>query len=164
MDATSRKRKTIGEQGRKNTTKHVKHEVTLADNPETSTNSFAQPTQADYDICNTLAEKEALLMAASTRKRIQARSTKAQYARYQKHWTEWCARKKYINGDTVTREKFLAYCNDLMAPDTIINEDNPHLSVLPIRVKATEDYEGDLPSYETFCFYIKGVRDLYIQQ
>lgn len=76
----------------------------------------------------------------------------------------WCARKRYRDFDQVTREKTLAYVSELLASETVINEENPHLSVIPIRVNASDDYEGDLPSYSTVMFHIKGVRDLYIQQ
>ncbi|KAK3810752.1 MAG: hypothetical protein J3Q66DRAFT_413873 [Benniella sp.] len=38
------------------------------------------------------------------------------------------------------------------------------LSIKPIRVRATDDYEGDLPSPETINAYIKAVIDLHSQQ
>ncbi|KAI8605806.1 hypothetical protein EDD21DRAFT_410813 [Dissophora ornata] len=47
---------------------------------------------------------------------------------------------------------------------TIVNVDNPHLSVLPIRVNRTGTCDGDCPSYPTIALYLRAVQDLYIQQ
>ncbi|ORZ06370.1 hypothetical protein BCR41DRAFT_361152 [Lobosporangium transversale] len=121
-------------------------------------------TQADYDLSNALSERESILLASAVRKNNQARSTQEQYKAYQKHWNEWCERKRYSDDNTVTREKVLVYVRELLAPKVIIDEENPHLSVLPARVHKTESYEGDYPAYPTIAFYLKGIRDLYIQQ
>ncbi|KAI8606668.1 hypothetical protein EDD21DRAFT_429979 [Dissophora ornata] len=135
--------------------------------------SHQSPTQADYGLHNAFTQKEALLRVVSTRKEVQVKSAQVQYKKYQEHWTlifhsfrpkAWCERKRYNNYDKITREKVLAYVAELLAPQTIVNADNPHLSVLPIRVNRTDTYDGDCPSYPTIAFYHKAVRDLYIQQ
>jgi len=46
----------------------------------------------------------------------------------------------------------------------VIDDEHPHRSVYPIRIDATADYEGKLPSMETVQGYIMAVGDLYTQQ
>lgn len=70
----------------------------------------------------------------------------------------------FQDGEKVTSAKFLDYIYEVLSPKAVIDEDNPHLSVLPVRVRITDDNEGDHPSYSTIAFHVKGVRDLYIQQ
>lgn len=59
--------------------------------------------------------------------------------------------------------KFLAYVRELVAEDTVLEDDDYH-SVKPVRVNATNNHGGDLPSPETIDSYIKGVIDLHGQQ
>ncbi len=76
----------------------------------------------------------------------------------------WCERKRYQDGDKVTRSKVTAYVSELLAPKVVIDKVHPHLSIHPIRINATEDFEGELLSMETVQGYIKAVGDLYTQQ
>ncbi|KAG0218295.1 hypothetical protein BGX33_007800 [Mortierella sp. NVP41] len=91
-------------------------------------------------------------------------STQASYRNYQKRWKDWCLRKRVEGGDKVTREKFLVYMQELLFHHIHRDHENPHLSILPLRINATIAYDGELPSRTKVNAHIAGVKYLYIEQ
>ncbi|KAG0289680.1 hypothetical protein BGZ96_006805 [Linnemannia gamsii] len=87
----------------------------------------------------------------------------AERHRHVKHWRSWCRRKRYPN-DMVTAEKYNAYIKESLAPRNHRDRNNPHLEILPIRIGATDNNEGEIPAWKTVMSYISGVRYLYQEQ
>ncbi|KAF9933989.1 hypothetical protein FBU30_003707 [Linnemannia zychae] len=88
----------------------------------------------------------------------------AQYRLYQSHWKEWCIRKEYSDGDWVTREKFIAYARELMAPQPYTDLKTPRLSIKPLFVRSYDKREIRRPSSATVGTYLRAVRSLYKDQ
>ncbi|KAF9155471.1 hypothetical protein BG015_009759 [Linnemannia schmuckeri] len=59
-------------------------------------------------------------------------TTLIEYRKYQVHFKEWCIRKRYADGDNVTKDKFLAYAKEVTAREAYEDEANPHLSIRPV--------------------------------
>ncbi|KAG0217213.1 hypothetical protein BGX33_011091 [Mortierella sp. NVP41] len=56
------------------------------------------------------------------------------YKQHFSRWRKWCERKRYIDGDKVTRDKIVLYARESTARGTIHDKDKPHLSVEPFFV------------------------------
>ncbi|KAG0277011.1 hypothetical protein BGZ95_006677, partial [Linnemannia exigua] len=51
---------------------------------------------------------------------------------YYRNWKEWCARKRFSDGERITREKAGAYAVEMAATEAYEDKENPHLSIRPL--------------------------------
>ncbi|KAG0270894.1 hypothetical protein BGZ95_001385 [Linnemannia exigua] len=84
---------------------------------------------------------------------------------YQRHWKDWCIRKRYDDRDKVTPAKFVSWVEELTAETEYRNDYNPHLSVFPL-VHSTSA-KGDVTrrySVNTIIKNLRYIRQLYDEQ
>ncbi|KAF9926626.1 hypothetical protein FBU30_003810 [Linnemannia zychae] len=86
------------------------------------------------------------------------------YRVYQTHWSEWCVRKRYIDGNHVTLEKLLRYATENAAPEAFEDNENPHLSIRPLCNKKASKGGVVHVSRHTMKQYVTAVRALYKEQ
>ncbi|KAG0211984.1 hypothetical protein BGX33_003943 [Mortierella sp. NVP41] len=92
-------------------------------------------------------------------------ATMKNYRASQKHWKEWCIRKKYPDGDKVTRQKFLLYGRELTARE-VYHDVNPQHSVIPLFVRARNGQKGEAirASLSSMANFFAAIRTLYNEQ
>ncbi|KAF9085685.1 hypothetical protein BGX23_009446 [Mortierella sp. AD031] len=77
---------------------------------------------------------------------------------------EWCARKRFPDGDWVTREKFISYAKELTAREAYHDEKNPRFSIRPLFVKSPDGSETRRASRNTVEYNLTAIRALYKDQ
>lgn len=64
----------------------------------------------------------------------------------------------------VTYPKFLAYLQELVAEESIIDEDDDYYSIKPLRINVRQGCEGELPGPSLIDLHVTAMVDLYEQQ
>ncbi|KAF9910380.1 hypothetical protein EC991_006645 [Linnemannia zychae] len=91
---------------------------------------------------------------------VPASRTMATYSAALVRWRDWCTRKRYTDGDTVTRDKLIKYAQEATARETYVDEDNPHLNIEPFMT--LDAHRRKVPSSSAaISGYFSAVRALY---